>query len=62
MALKYAHYIDAEPSPLGTRFCSACSRHQQSHHGKWKVSLNGRNRRWICQDCMNRRVEVKPIK
>lgn len=62
MALKYATYIDAEPSPLGTRFCSACSRHKHSQDGKWKVTLNGQNRRWLCKDCMDRRVKVKPIK
>jgi hypothetical protein len=28
----------------------------------WKISAHGKNRRWICEECMSKRVAVERIK
>lgn len=55
-------FVDADPSPLGPRFCSTCYQYKNSHGGKWKIAAHGKNRRWICDECMTRKVRPTPIK
>ena len=35
----------------GTRFCTQCRTKQERLNGKWKISANSLNRRWICSKC-----------
>jgi protein-arginine kinase activator protein McsA len=55
-------YVKADPSPNGPRFCSTCSQYKASFDGVWKISAHGKNRRWICEECMSKRVAVERIK
>ena len=55
-----AIYEDALPSPLGNRFCSTCYQYKSSIGGKWKIALHGKNRRWLCEECIAKRI--KPTK
>jgi hypothetical protein len=55
-------FVHAEPSSLGDRFCSTCYQYKTSHGGKWKIAAHGKNRRWICEECMTKKVKPTPIK
>lgn len=55
-------YVHADPSPLGDRFCSTCYQYKLSVNGKWKIAAHGKNRRWICEECMTKKVKPTPIK
>ena len=39
----------------GKRFCSNCRLFNATEGGNWKVSLNGKHRRWMCGGCWSRR-------
>jgi len=61
MVSKFSVYENAELSPLGPRFCSTCYQYKACT-GKWKIASHGKNRRWLCDECMSKRVKVTPIK
>lgn len=45
-------YEPADPSPAGTRFCTNCNLQRNSIGGYWKIIMNGKQRRWICKQCI----------
>jgi len=62
MKRDYTKFIDAESIPNGTRFCSSCYQHRNSHGGKYKIGVHGKSRRWLCSECYTNRVTVKKLK
>ena len=50
----YAKAVKAASIVTGTRFCSHCWMTQKTEGGQWKVSSNGRTRRWRCAECVQR--------
>jgi hypothetical protein len=49
--------VKADPSPEGNRYCTNCSQTRNSINGFWKITLNGKTRRWICKSCVEIRFK-----
>lgn len=51
----------AATSITGQRFCTNCRMNQNANGGIWKTSLNGRNRRWKCQLCVDKKRTIAAV-
>lgn len=52
----YAKAREAEHSMTGKRFCSQCQMMKAvDGKGNWKQTNGGKNKRWECGDCDERR-------
>lgn len=38
------------------RFCSSCQTRKPAEKGSFKTSRDGRHRRWICVDCLAKKI------
>ncbi len=38
------------------RFCSSCQTRKPTQKGSYKTSRDGRHRRWICVDCLAKKI------
>jgi hypothetical protein len=38
------------------RFCSSCQTRKPTEKGSYKTSRDGRHRRWICVDCLAKKI------
>ena len=50
------NYQPAAENVAGIRFCTNCNQNKKSLGGYWKIVLNGKNRRWICINCAEKRI------
>ena len=41
----------------GCRWCSSCSHNKSVVGGAYKIIRQGKNRRWLCEDCLNNTKE-----
>jgi hypothetical protein len=57
--LNLDEFEPAKQSPAGDRYCSNCSLTKNSQGGYWKIIANGKNRRWLCSSCMNKKLDGK---
>ena len=57
--LNLDEFEPAKKSPAGNRYCSNCRATRNSEDGYWKIIMNGRNRRWVCSECMNKKLDGK---
>jgi hypothetical protein len=53
----YTKAIKAEENVTGKRWCSQCQFGKLAKGGQWILSLNGQQRRWMCKDCYERKLE-----
>ena len=44
------------PSLEDKRFCSSCQTRKPTQKGSYKTSRDGRHRRWICVDCLAKKI------
>ncbi len=33
------------------KFCTGCYKHRNTKDSKWKVSVTGKTKRWLCNSC-----------
>jgi hypothetical protein len=52
----YTKAVKAESTITGKRWCSNCQYSKDYKEGDWKISANGRVRRWMCKDCVARKI------
>jgi len=53
----------AAEAATGTRWCTNCSQRKLLHTGgEWIVSSNGKNRRWKCGDCVEKKKNREKLK
>ena len=57
--LNLDEFEPAKKSPAGNRYCSNCCATRNSEDGYWKIIMNGRNRRWVCSEGMNKKLDGK---
>ena len=53
----YTKAVKADSSITGKRFCSNCQMGKDYRNGVFIVSKNKRQKRWMCADCYNKKLE-----
>jgi hypothetical protein len=51
---QYDRARELATSITGQRFCTHCRMNQRAEGGAWKVTNNGKSRRWKCQLCVSK--------
>lgn len=53
----YTKAVIADSSITGKRFCSNCQMGKDYRNGAWIISANKRQKRWMCKQCYEKKLE-----